>query len=110
MPHTKDLSISCTRCTTPVSLGQTTYDSSGRNLICFNCYNKIAKGEEPEKIIQSASIPARIDYNCFSCGFKFSRSVAFHFTGICFNCGKQTVRTEKQEHVVMRDRKNLLDY
>ncbi len=108
--NNQDLMITCSRCTNSASIGQTTYDSTGRNLICFNCYNKIARGEEPEKVIQKAAPPERTNYKCIKCGFSFSRNVTFQFTGICFHCGSHTVHIEKNPEIVMQDRKSLLDY
>ncbi len=106
----QDVVISCTRCTVNVPIAQTTYDGSGRNLICFNCYNKIAKGIEPDKVVQTAEVPDKISYKCLSCGFKFARSSSFHFGGHCFNCGKTSVQKEETQQIMLRDRKSLLDY
>ncbi len=109
--NNQDVIISCTRCASNVLIGHSTYDSSGKNLICFNCYNKIVRGLKPDRIIQSALTSDKMQYNCLSCGFKFSRSTSFHFGGNCFNCGKSSVqRTQTGESVVFRDRKTLLDY
>lgn len=106
----QEVTVSCTRCTSNIPIGQTTYDSSGRSLICFNCYNKIARGEQPHKIIQTAVPTDRINYRCFNCKFKFSRSINFNFNGICFNCGRTSVELEETKQIVMKDRKSLLDY
>ncbi len=66
--------IACTRCSSMVSIGQTTYDNNGKSLICFGCYNKLARGVEPDRILQSAEAPDKVDYKCLACGFKFSRA------------------------------------
>ena len=108
--NNQDVVISCTRCTSSVPIGQTTYDINGKNLICFNCYNKIVRGAKPDRLVQSAEMPERLNYTCLACGFKFSRAVAFQFGGHCFNCGKPSVQREETKQIVMRDRKSLLDY
>ncbi len=108
--NNQDLMVTCTRCTSSISIGQTTYDTTGRNLICFNCYNKIARGEEPEKIIQRAEPVDRVNYKCLRCSFSFSRNTNFQFMGICFNCGCHAVQRERSAEIVMKDRKSLLDY
>jgi len=94
----QDVIISCTRCTINVPIGQTTYETNSRNLICFNCYNKLARGLQPDKIIQSA------------CSYKFSRSREFQFGGRCFHCGKAAVQVEETKQILAKDRKSLLDY
>ena len=106
----QDVIISCTRCANSVPIGHTTYDSNGKSLICFNCYNKIIKGLKPDRVLQSAEIPDRFNYSCLSCNFKFSRSASFQFSGLCFNCGKSAVQREQTKELVFRDRKSLLDY
>ena len=108
--NNQDVVVSCTRCANSVPIGHTTYDSNGKNLICFNCYNKLVKGIKPDRVVQSAEIPDRVKYNCLSCGFKFSRTITFHFGGHCFNCGKSAVQREETKQVLVRDRKSLLDY
>lgn len=106
----QDTIISCTRCTTNVPLSQTTYDKSGKHLICFNCYNLIAKGIEPDKILQTSEDGDRVNYTCLSCGFKFTRVSTFQFGGRCFNCGKASVQKEATKQMMTKDRKSLLDY
>ena len=108
MPN-QDIVISCTRCTLNVPIAQTTYDNNGKNLICFNCYNHVVKGIQPDKIVQTAQVD-RVNYSCLSCHFKFSRNASFQFGGKCFNCGKHAVQAEATQQVVARDRKSLLDY
>lgn len=109
--NNQDILISCARCASNMSINHSTYDSGGKNLICFNCYNKIVRGLKPDKLVQSALTPDKMLYNCLSCGFKFSRTTSFQFGGHCFNCGKSSVqRAETGENVVFRDRKTLLDY
>lgn len=110
MVPNQDVVISCTRCTVNVPIGQTTYENNSRNLICFNCYNKLARGVQPDVLVQSAQAPDRVGYKCLACGFRFARSKTFHFGGHCFNCGKPTVQLEETRQVMVRDRKNLLDY
>lgn len=110
MVHDQDVIISCTRCTINVPIGQTTYENNSKNLICFNCYNKIIKGVRPDKIIQSADMPDKTDYKCLACGFRFTRARNFQFGGHCFNCGKSAVQMEETKQVLVRDRKSLLDY
>ena len=105
----QDIIISCTKCTLNVPIAQTTYDRNGKNLICFSCYNLVAKGGSPEKIIQNAQVE-RVNYECLSCHFKFSRNAEFQFGGKCFNCGKKAVQAENTQKVIARDRKSLLDY
>lgn len=109
MQHDQDTMVACTRCTSSVPIEHTTYDSKGRNLICFGCYNKLVKGVIPDRLIQSAEI-TKLNYQCLSCGFKFSRSNSFQFGGNCFNCGKMSVQKEATKEVIFRDRKSLLDY
>lgn len=110
MNYDQDVIISCTRCTANVPINQTTYDNNGKNLICFACYNKIAQGQVPDRIIQTAEIPDKIHYECLACNFKFSRLRSFQFGGHCFNCGKPKVKVTKTNQVIMKDRKSLLDY
>ena|SRR3989338_1491841 len=110
MVPNQDVIISCTRCTINVPIGQTTYENNSKNLICFNCYNKIARGVQPDKLIQSAELPEKIDYKCIACGFNFSRGREFSFGGHCFNCGKATVQIQETKQVIAKDRKSLLDY
>src|SRR3989338_74382 len=97
MPQTpnEESIISCTRCSINVPISQTTYENSSKNLICFECYNKMARGQQPERIILHAESPYKVDYKCMSCGFKFSRGKEFAFGGRCFNCGKASVQTEQ---------------
>ena len=109
MPN-QDVIISCTRCTVNVPIGQTTYESNSRNLICFNCYNKLARGVQPDRVVQYAEAPDKINYKCIACGFKFTRAKAFQFGGHCFNCGKAAVQAEQTKEILARDRKSLLDY
>ncbi len=109
MPN-QDIIISCTRCTINVPIAQTTYNNGGKSLICFNCYNQVVKGSGPERIMQNADLPERVNYNCLSCGFKFSRGASFQFGGKCFNCGKQAVQAEATKQMIARERKSLLDY
>ena len=108
----QEVLVSCNRCTVKVPIGQTIYEKDGQNLICFECYNKIAKGLEPEvyKTMQSADLPAMISYRCNNCNFKFSRPDTFQFGGHCFNCGKAHVVVEEKVVIPMKDRKSLLDY
>ncbi len=110
MSLNQDVIISCTRCTVNVPIGQTTYENNTRNLICFNCYNKLAKGQEPDRLVQTAEVPEKTAYKCLSCGFKFSRTRNFQFGGHCFNCGKAAVQAEETKQVLFKDRKSLLDY
>lgn len=110
MVPNQDVIISCTRCTANVPIGQTTYENNSKNLICFNCYNKIARGVEPDRVVQTLQAPDRIAYKCLACGFGFSRTKTFQFGGHCFNCGKATVQREETKQFVLRDRKSLLDY
>jgi len=111
MGPNQDVIISCTRCTSNVPIGQTTYANNSRNLICFDCYNKIARGQEPDRIVQTAELPDKVGYKCMSCGFSFSRARSFHFGGHCFNCGKASVQLqETSQRIQVKDRKNLLDY
>lgn len=110
MVPNQDVIISCTRCTVNVPIGQTTYESNTKNLICFNCYNKLAKGTQPDRVVQTAEGPDRLTYKCLSCGFAFSRAKSFQFGGHCFNCGKTKVQREETKEIVLRDRKSLLDY
>ena len=109
MPN-QDVIISCTRCTVNVPIGQTTYENNSKNLICFNCYNKLARGTQPDRIIQTSEAPERLSYKCLSCGSKFSRSREFSFGGQCFHCGKTTVQMEETRQILSKDRKSLLDY
>ncbi|MBS3152839.1 hypothetical protein J4230_05515 [Candidatus Woesearchaeota archaeon] len=106
----QDVIISCTRCTINVPIGQTTYETNSRNLICFNCYNKLARGLQPDKIIQSAEMPEKVIYKCMACSYKFSRSREFQFGGRCFHCGKAAVQVEETKQILAKDRKSLLDY
>ena len=108
----QEVLISCTRCTVKVPIGQTVYEKNGQDVICFECYNKIASGVEPEvyRTIQSAEGPRRINYKCDYCGFRFSRLETFQFGGRCFNCGKEHVGAEEQKTFFTKDRKTLLDY
>ena len=110
MKVNQDILVSCNQCTLKVPITQTTYDKDGKNLICFECYNKLAQGIEPQvyKTIQSADFPKKIHYKCLNCTFKFSRSEEFSFTGICVNCGKKNIEIEQK--IVAKDRKSLLDY
>ena len=110
MSPKQDMIITCKRCDLTVPINQTTYDGSGKDLICFECYNKIAKGLEPEKYntLQSAE-PNKVHYKCNNCHYGFSRNIGFAFNGLCFNCGKQTVEIDGMK-VEVRDRKSLLDY
>jgi len=107
----QDVIVICKKCDLTVPINQTTYDNSGRDLICFECYNKIAKGQEPEKYntVQSADYPVRVHYKCTQCHFTFSRSEEFTFNGLCFNCGKSSVEVDGKK-IEIKDRKNLLDY
>ena len=107
----QDILVSCNKCTAKVPITQTTYDQGGKNLICFECYNKLAKGLEPEpyKTLQSAEYPKRISYTCSHCHFKCSRTEDFVFNGLCVNCGRRAVQTEEKQFV-LKDRKSLLDY
>lgn len=110
MIHDQDVIISCTRCTVNVPIGQTTYENNSKNLICFNCYNKLARGQQPDKIFQTAEAPERTSYKCLSCGFKFTRGREFSFGGQCFNCGKKAVQAEMTRQILTKDKKSLLDY
>jgi DNA-directed RNA polymerase subunit RPC12/RpoP len=102
--------ISCSRCTAHVPITKSTYEN-GKNLICFDCYNKVVKGQIPDRIIQTGAMPDRVNYSCYNCGFKFTRGPDFQFGGQCFNCGKQSIKASKiQQQEVMKDRKSLLDY
>lgn len=105
-----DTMVACTRCTSSVPIENTTYDSNGKKLICFGCYNKLVKGIIPDRVLQSAEIPTRFNYTCLSCGFKFSRAISFQFGGGCFNCGKQAIQKDLTKEMIFRDRKSLLDY
>lgn len=105
----QDVIISCTRCTATVPIAQTTYENNSKNLICFNCYNKLAKGVQPDRVLQSSETPQRIDYKCIACGYSFSRPKEFQFGGHCYNCGKAAVQAE-QNQTLTKDRKSLLDY
>ena len=107
----QDMIIACTRCTCKVPIASTTYDKTGKKLICFECYNKISKGIEPEKYrtIQSEN-PEKVGYKCVSCGYRFSRNSTFQFGGICFNCGKNTVQIEETRQMILKEGKTLLDY
>ena len=106
----QEILVHCNQCNLKVPIGQTTYNEN-KNLICFECYNKIAQGitPEPYKTVQSAESPSKIYYSCNYCGFKFSRSEDFSFTGICINCGKKTAKTEQRVEI-LKDRKTLLDF
>jgi len=112
MKVNQDILISCTQCALKVPITQTTYNKNGKDLICFECYNKLAKGIEPEqyKTVQSAEYPRKINYKCMSCHYKFSRPENFPFTGICVYCGKKNVSAEQPPQVILKDRKNLLDF
>lgn len=103
--------VNCIACTCKVPIGSTIYDKTGTSLICFECYNKLMKGEQIEqyKTIQSSD-PDKLKYLCRNCGFKFSRGRTFKFNGLCFNCGKETVTMEQTTEVIVRNRKTLLDY
>jgi len=106
----QDVVIACTSCSIKVPISQTTYDNSGKNLICFDCYNLIAKGDRPDRLVQSAEAPEKVYYKCMACGYSFSRSISFHFGGRCFNCSKQSVQVIDTKEVLVKDRKSLLDY
>ncbi|HLC85931.1 MAG TPA: hypothetical protein VJG30_01435 [Candidatus Nanoarchaeia archaeon] len=110
MESNQDIIIACTSCSSRVPISQTTYGSSGKNLICFDCYNSIAKGNKPERVVQSADVPDRVSYKCMSCSHSFSRASTFQFGGQCFNCGKKSVQVVETKDIVMKDRKSLLDY
>lgn len=107
----QDIIVACTVCTSKTQIGSTTYDRTGKNLICFGCYNKIVQGKQPEvyRTIQSEN-PDRLFYNCVACGYKFSRSKEFKFNGLCFHCGKNTIQIEQTQQTITRQRKTLLDY
>ncbi len=107
----QEVLVSCSKCTLRVPIGHTIYTKDGQNLMCFECYNKIIKGIEPEayKTVQSAEMPKKINYICIACGFKFSRVETFHFGGYCFNCGKAHVQVENKI-IETKDKKTLLDY
>ncbi|MBS3167902.1 hypothetical protein J4216_02150 [Candidatus Woesearchaeota archaeon] len=109
MASNQDTVVSCTRCNISVPMSKTTY-GDGKNLICFSCYNKIVKGIIPDKIMQQAEPPQKVDYECHYCGFKFSRTPEFQFGGKCFNCGNRTLRVLNSTQALMKDRKSLLDY
>ncbi len=106
----QDLIVMCKKCDLSVPINQTTYTNSRKELICFECYNKIAKGQEPEKYktVQSSD-SGKIHYKCNSCHFTFSRNEGFTFNGLCFNCGKPSVELDGRRFEV-KDRKSLLDY
>jgi len=101
--------ICCSRCNLNVPITRSTYEN-GKDLICFDCYNKVVKGKKVDVIVQQAEVPNKVDYTCIACGFKFSRNKEFQFGGQCFNCGKQHVQVIKNRQEVMKDRKSLLDY
>ncbi|MEK6947898.1 MAG: hypothetical protein AABX19_01505 [Nanoarchaeota archaeon] len=109
MDYDQEVNIACTSCSKKVPISQATY-GTGKSLICFSCYNLIARGAKPDRIIQSAEAPEKVNYKCNNCGYNFSRSVNFHFGGACFNCGKYAVEVMKSNEVIMKDRKSLLDY
>jgi Zn finger protein HypA/HybF involved in hydrogenase expression len=107
----QDVVVSCTRCTVNVPINQTTYENNSRNLICFECYNKLAQGLHPDKVVQKAEPSDRLNYKCNNCGFKFSRGVNFQFSGACGNCGKHTLEIEEtQQRVLVKDRNNKMDF
>ncbi len=108
--HEQDVIISCTRCTSNIPISQTTYENNTKNLICFNCYNKLAKGVQPDRLVQSAEAPQKLNYKCIACGYSFSRLKEFQFGGHCFHCGKPTVQLEQSTESLTKDRKSLLDY
>src|SRR3989344_261469 len=109
MEPNQDVMVACVECTSKVSLGNTIYDKKGTSLICYECYNKLARGIQPEqyKTVQSSE-PDKLIYNCRSCGFKFSRSKNFKFNGLCFNCGKESLQIEQTQEKLIRNRKTLL--
>lgn len=106
----QEVMIVCKKCDVSVPINKATYDLSGKDLICFECYNKLTKGEEPEKYktLQSAN-SNQVHYKCTYCKHTFSRAEDFHFNGLCFNCGKPNVEVDGK-HVSFKDRKSLLDY
>ena len=106
----QDVIVSCTRCTNQVPINQTTYENNSKNLICFDCYNKLAQGLHPDRVIQPLEPGERLSYKCSHCSFTFSRSQNFQFNGKCFNCGRTALRTENNQRVIVKDRKSLLDY
>ena len=109
MDYDQDVIIACTGCSKKVPITQATYGTD-KSLICFSCYNLIARGAKPDRILQSAEAPEKVYYKCNNCGYNFSRAVSFHFGGACFNCGKYAVETIQSNEMIMKDRKSLLDY
>ena len=110
MGHDQEVTISCAFCSVNVPIAQTTYNLTGKELICFNCYNKLAKGKQPDKVMQSEEAPEKISYNCTYCSFQFSRARSFEVSGRCVNCGRHSLKVEETNQIILRDRKSLLDY
>ena len=110
MEPNQDVVIACTSCSNKVPISQTTYGSSNKNLICFSCYNTLARGNKPDKLVQSADMPDRVNYKCMHCNHSFSRASSFQFGGQCFNCGRKSVQVVDTKEIMMKDRKSLLDY
>ncbi len=109
MGYNQDVVVACASCSAKVPISQTTYGDD-KNLICFSCYNSIARGSRPDRVVQTSIAPDKIYYKCNVCGFSFSRSANFQFGGHCFNCGKKSVQVIATNDIVMKDRKSLLDY
>jgi len=59
MDYDQEVNIACTSCSKKVPISQATY-GTGKSLICFSCYNLIARGAKPDRIVQSAEAPEKV--------------------------------------------------
>ena len=105
----EEIQIVCQKCTAKQDIGEMRHDKGQDRLVCKKCYyQEYGQGKE-ERVVQSAE-SNRVNYYCTSCNFSFSRSEGFVFGGLCFNCGRKTVRRDDTKELVVKQSKNKLDY
>jgi hypothetical protein len=93
----EEVLLSCKRCSTKVPKSSVKYNSTGEFLICSPCYAKEHGGEIKSETKQRVYDPIatnleRVDYECTSCGYNYSRKAGLSFALSCPYCSRNSVK------------------
>ncbi len=93
----EEVLLSCKRCSTKVPKSSVKYNSTGEYLICSPCYAKEHGDVKTAETKQRTYDPItsnleRVDYECGSCGYNYSRKAGLNFTSNCPYCSRNTVK------------------
>jgi len=111
MWNDKALTVTCKQCSNRVLIKETILDKKVGALVCNFCVEKtMREAEKARKLAEQQ--PPKVYYTCTNCNYKFTRSINFVFSGVCFYCGKYGVTRDDDttKTKIGPSHRSILDY